>query len=85
MTPKFSVVQFTTPGLSFAEDIDVFAAAGADGICICESKLSADGDDTEALAQLRGSGLRPSSFFPSCATLLPTPHNVGADTRRADR
>ena len=83
MAPKFSVVQFTTPGLSFAEDIEVFAAAGADGICICESKLSADGDDAEALAQLRGSGLRPSSFFPSCATMLPTPHSPGADTAAA--
>ena len=83
MAPKFSVVQFTTPGLTFAEDLEVFAAAGADGICICESKLPADGDDAEALARLHGSSLRPSSFFPSCATLLPTPHSPGADTASA--
>ena len=80
MTPKFSVVEFTTPGLSFAEDLEVFAAAGAEGICVCESKLSADGDDADALARLRASGLRSSSFFPSCATLLPTPQSLGAET-----
>jgi sugar phosphate isomerase/epimerase len=83
MTPKFSVVQFTTPGLSFAEDLEVFAAAGAEGVCVCESKLSGDGDDREALAQLHASGLRASSFFPACATLLPTPHNPGAETAEA--
>jgi sugar phosphate isomerase/epimerase len=78
MTPKFSVVEFTTPGLSFAEDLAVYSAAGADGVCVCEDKLP--GDDADALAQLRASGLQASSFFPRCATLLPTPHNPGAPT-----
>jgi sugar phosphate isomerase/epimerase len=81
MTPKFSVVEFTTPGLSFAQDLEVFLAAGADGISICEQKLPHDqDDDATTFSLLRSSGLRPSSFFPRTGTLLPNRWDRGAPT-----
>ena len=67
--PRFSVMEFTTPDLTFAEDLDVYAGAGATGIGISEDKL---GDDREDLARLKDSGLAASSFFPSVTSILPS-------------
>jgi sugar phosphate isomerase/epimerase len=80
MTPKFSIVEFTTPGLSFAADLEVYLAAGADGISICESKLPGPEDDAATFRLLRASGLRPSSVFPRTGTLLPNRWDPGDPT-----
>ena len=42
MTPRFSVIEFTTPRLSFAQDLAVYREAGVDAIGIVEEKLSDD-------------------------------------------
>ena len=73
--PRFSVMEFTTPDLSFAEDLEVFARAGASGIGISEDKL---GDDGEDLARFRDSGLLASSFFPTAGSILPSAMAGGA-------
>jgi sugar phosphate isomerase/epimerase len=80
MTPRFAVSEFTTPALSFADDLAVYREAGADGIGISETKL---GDDRADLERLRRSGLAASSFFPSAGTVLPTPMVPGQDEPEA--
>src|ERR1051326_3335719 len=65
----FSVIEATTPRLSFAEDLALYAAIGADGIGIQEQKLGAKDD----LARFRDSGLRTSSCFLNVGSILPTP------------
>jgi sugar phosphate isomerase/epimerase len=74
--PRFAVVEFTTPHLSFAEDLDVYARAGATGIGIVEVKLT---DDAEDLASFERSGLAASSAAPAIATILPSPALPGPD------
>ncbi len=74
-TPRFSVIESTTPRLSFAEDLAVYAKAGVDGIGIWESKL---GDDREDLARLRDSGLKTASCFLGTSSILPSPFNPGS-------
>jgi sugar phosphate isomerase/epimerase len=76
MTPQFAVSEFTTPALSFADDLALFRAGGADGIGISEAKL---GDDRQDLERLRRSGLAAASFFPTAGTILPTPWVPGPD------
>ena len=66
--PRFSVIEFSTPSLSFAEDLAVYREAGADGICICEDKLT---DDAADLARFRESGLAASGGFPAWPSVLP--------------
>ncbi len=67
-TPRFSVIEFSTPTLSFAEDLAVYREAGADGICICEAKLT---DDATELARLQESGLAASGAFPAWPSVMP--------------
>jgi sugar phosphate isomerase/epimerase len=76
VTPRFSVIEFTTPHLTFAEDLVAFREAGATGIGISEDKLTDDRDD---LARLASSGLAASSFFPTAGTILPSPLVPGSD------
>jgi hypothetical protein len=40
MTPRFSIIENTTPHLTFAEDVSVFGKIGAEGIGIIEKKIS---------------------------------------------
>src|SRR5262245_59799551 len=77
---RFSVIEFTTPHLSFREDLAVYREGGADGIGISEEKLT---DDREDLELLRTSGLRAASFFPSRASILPSPLLPGRDDPEA--
>jgi sugar phosphate isomerase/epimerase len=65
---RFSIVEFTTPHLSLADDLDVYARAGSAGIGIAEAKLT---DDAADLSRLRQSGLVASSVMPHVATILP--------------
>ncbi len=76
--PRVSVSEITTLSSSFAEDLRVYAAAGADGIGIWELKL-ADGRDAEALELLEGSGLASTSAIPAVPSILPLPLLGGPD------
>jgi len=76
--PRVSVSEITTLSSSFAEDLRVYAAAGADGIGIWELKLP-DGGDAEALELFEASGLAPASAVPAVPSILPLPLLGGPD------
>jgi sugar phosphate isomerase/epimerase len=82
LTPLFSVIEFTTPRLSFAEDLDVYHRAGVDGIGITERKL---GDGSPDVERLQDSGLIASSGFPAFANILPRPGDALAGVDHARR
>jgi sugar phosphate isomerase/epimerase len=65
---KLSISQITTVTQSFADDLDAYSAAGADGIGIWETKL--DGD---ALERFRASGLAAAAAVPAVPSILPLP------------
>ncbi len=66
---RFSVGEFTTPRLSFAEDLEVYRKAGADGIGIDAGLKIRDFRDD--LARFRDSGLAATFCFPETNTVLP--------------
>ena len=80
--PRFSVGEYTTPGLSFAQDLDAYRAAGAQGIGI-DAGLKLGGReqaDPADLDLLRRSGLRTTFLFPPVPSVLPmTPMGLGDD------
>jgi sugar phosphate isomerase/epimerase len=65
---RLSISQITTVTQSFADDLDAYRAAGADGIGIWEMKL--DGDSLE---QFRASGLEAAAAVPEVPSILPLP------------
>jgi sugar phosphate isomerase/epimerase len=65
---RISISQVTTVTQSFADDLDAYGAAGADGIGIWEMKL---GDDS--LEQFRESGLESATAVPTVPSILPLP------------
>jgi len=65
---KVSISQITTVGQSFADDLDAYRAAGADGVGIWEMKL---GDDS--LQRFRASGLAAAAAVPAVPSILPLP------------
>ncbi|HEY7603217.1 MAG TPA: sugar phosphate isomerase/epimerase family protein [Gaiellaceae bacterium] len=73
--PRFSVSEFSTFNLTWDEDLAAFAAGGAEGIGIAETKLPED--DSTALAQLRESGLKATLCLPTALSILPNP--LGAE------
>jgi sugar phosphate isomerase/epimerase len=68
MTPRFSISEITTVGQSFADDLDAYRDAGAQGIGIWEMKL---GDDS--LERFRASGLQAAAASPAVPSILPLP------------
>ncbi len=66
--PRYSISQITTVMQSFADDLDAYAAAGADGIGIWEMKLADD-----SLARFRASGLEAAGAVPMVPSILPLP------------
>jgi sugar phosphate isomerase/epimerase len=78
-SPRFSVSQFSTLNQGFDEDLEAFAAGGAEGIGIAEAKLPENGDDREPLARFRASGLRATVCLPSLLAILPLPDFPGPD------
>jgi sugar phosphate isomerase/epimerase len=68
MTPRYSISQMTTVGQSFADDLDAYRAAGADGIGIWEMKLADD-----SLQRFRASGLEAAAAVPEVPSILPLP------------
>ena len=65
---RFSISQITTVTQSFAEDLDAYRSAGADGVGIWEMKL---GDDS--LERFRESGLAAATAVPAVPSILPLP------------
>ncbi|MBD0337702.1 MAG: sugar phosphate isomerase/epimerase [Thermoleophilia bacterium] len=63
---KVSISAVTTAGLSFADDLDAYRAAGADGIGIWEHKLVDD-----SLERFRASGLEAATAVPAVPSILP--------------
>jgi sugar phosphate isomerase/epimerase len=71
--PALSVGEYTTPHLSFAEDLDVYRAAGAAGIGI-DPDLKLGGCEIpgpEDVARFRDSGLTAAFAFPSIPSVIP--------------
>ncbi len=78
--PKFSVSEITTFHQSFEEDLATYTEAGADGIGVWEFKLG-EGDDKEALAKLRDSGLKTTTCIPGTLSIWPVPFPGPDDPR----
>jgi sugar phosphate isomerase/epimerase len=65
---RTSISQITTVTESFADDLDAYRAAGADGIGIWEMKLAED-----SLVRFRTSGLEAAAAIPVVPSILPLP------------
>jgi sugar phosphate isomerase/epimerase len=65
---RASISQITTVTQSFADDLDAYRAAGADGIGIWEMKLADD-----SLERFRASGLEAAAASPLVPSILPLP------------
>ena len=76
---RFSVGQFTTPRLSFAESLDVYRQAGAEGIGI-DAALALK-DPAEDLARFRDSGLPATFCMPSVRSSSPANSTRASATR----
>jgi sugar phosphate isomerase/epimerase len=68
MNGRVSISQITTVTQSFADDLDAYRAAGADGIGIWEMKLEDD-----SLERFRQSGLEAATAVPTVPSILPLP------------
>lgn len=71
---RISISQITTVSQSFADDLDAYRAAGADGIGIWDSKLADD-----SLERFRASGLEAAAAVPTVPSILPLPLMEGPD------
>jgi sugar phosphate isomerase/epimerase len=78
MIPRFSISQITTLPASFAEDLEAYRAAGAEGVGIWELKIP-HGGEAEALAALEASGLEPATAVTNVPSILPLPHFPGPE------
>jgi sugar phosphate isomerase/epimerase len=65
---RLSISQITTVTQSFADDLDAYRAAGADGVGIWEMKLEDD-----SLERFRASGLAAATAVPAVPSILPLP------------
>jgi sugar phosphate isomerase/epimerase len=72
--PRYSISQITTVGQSFADDLDAYREAGADGIGIWEMKLADD-----SLERFRASGLQAATAIPEVPSILPLPLMEGPE------
>jgi sugar phosphate isomerase/epimerase len=71
---KLSISQITTVTQNFADDLDAYRAAGADGIGIWEMKLEED-----SLERFRASGLAAAAAVPAVPSILPLPLMEGPE------
>jgi len=65
---RLSISQITTVTQSFADDLDAYREAGADGVGIWEMKLEDD-----SLERFRASGLEAATAVPAVPSILPLP------------
>jgi sugar phosphate isomerase/epimerase len=70
--PKFSVSEITTFHQTYDEDIDTYVKAGAKGMGVWEFKLP-EGDDADAVAKLKDSGLKATTCIPGTLSIWPVP------------
>jgi sugar phosphate isomerase/epimerase len=68
LTPPFSIIDATTPMLSFERALDVYRRAGAHGIGTSEARI---GDVQASVRDLRGSGLELTGCFLATDSILP--------------
>ena len=71
---RLSISQITTVTQSFADDVDAYRAAGADGMGIWEMKLADD-----SLKRFRASGLGAAAAIPAVPSILPLPLMEGPE------
>jgi hydroxypyruvate isomerase len=69
-----SISQITTVAQSFADDLDAYGSAGANGIGIWEMKLEDD-----SLERFRASGLESAAAIPAVPSILPLPLMEGPE------
>jgi sugar phosphate isomerase/epimerase len=69
-----SISQITTVTQSFADDLDAYRSAGADGVGIWEMKLEDD-----SLERFRTSGLEAAAAVPAVPSILPLPLMEGPE------
>ena len=74
MSHEISISQITTVGASFADDIDAYRAAGADGIGIWEMKLADD-----SFERFRAAGLKAATAVTEVPSILPLPLMPGPE------
>jgi sugar phosphate isomerase/epimerase len=67
---RLSICEFTTPALTFEDDLQLYRSVGAAGIAICEQKLNAEIESAQ-LAAFRDSGLKASVCIPVNIGVLP--------------
>lgn len=78
---RFSVIDSTTPKLELAEELDIYARAGARGVGITERRL----DDIDAdAARIAASGLAVTGCFLSCTSILPPADPPAEGPRRPE-
>jgi sugar phosphate isomerase/epimerase len=75
---RLAVCEFSTLNASFEEDLDAYAAAGFDGISICELKL-VEGRERDQLEAFRASGLEASAAVTGVPSILPLPKFPGPE------
>lgn len=68
---RLSVCEFTTPDLTFEEDLELYREIGAAGISICEVKLDDEDDDEVKVVKMRESGLKAAVCIPVNIAVLP--------------
>lgn len=71
--PGFSVSEVTTFHQTFEQDLATYAAVGAKGIGIWQFKLDDHGDDADAVARLKDSGLKATTCIPATLSIFPVP------------
>jgi sugar phosphate isomerase/epimerase len=71
---RLSISQITTVTQSFADDLDAYREAGADGVGIWEMKLEDD-----SLERFRASGLAAAAAVPGIPSILPLPLMEGPE------
>lgn len=76
--PSFSVCEFSTPQLTFEEDLRAYRAGGAEGIGIAESKLRSQ-PDREFYKMHKESGLGATFCIPEVFSVLPLPKMPGPE------
>ncbi len=80
---RISISEGTTWHSSYAEDLELYRKAGAEGIGLWEWKLP-EGQDEQSVALLRASGLVATVCFPAMSSILPTmlwPEPLDVDAR----
>jgi sugar phosphate isomerase/epimerase len=71
---RLSISQITTVTQSFADDLDAYRAAGADGVGIWEMKLADD-----SFERFRAGGLGAAAAIPAVPSILPLPLMEGPE------